>query len=144
MADRLAICQGFSKTPYVGCTEKRLLYLVGRKEAKGCLKEESPGEWAQFVDPHNERRYWWNSNTGDCTYACCPHLSPSWASVIFAVAANKLIGPNLSEIRLCVLFEGVGDTPAVPEVGQPSYYSGYPSEEEPSDHVLLYADLKIG
>ena len=69
------------------------------------------------------------------------HLSPSWASVIFAVAANKLIGPNLSEIRLCVLFEGVGDTPAVPEVGQPSYYSGYPSEEEPSDHVLLYADL---
>ena len=115
-----------------------------RKEAKGCFKEESPGEWAQFVDPHNERRYWWNSNTGDCTYACCPHLSPSWASVIFAVAANKLIGPNLSEIRLCVLFEGVGDTPAVPEVGQPSYYSGYPSEEEPSDHVLLYADLKIG
>eukprot|EP00931_Biecheleriopsis_adriatica_P087274 TRINITY_DN61771_c0_g1_i1.p1 TRINITY_DN61771_c0_g1~~TRINITY_DN61771_c0_g1_i1.p1 ORF type:complete len:465 (-),score=52.19 TRINITY_DN61771_c0_g1_i1:168-1562(-) len=39
---------------------------------------------------------------------------------------------------------GVGSTPAVPEEGQPSYLTGYPSQEEPSDHVLIYADLRIG
>ena len=43
-----------------------------------------------------------------------------------------------------IAVEGVGDTPAIPEKCQPSYYSGYPSQEEPSDHVLIYADLKIG
>lgn len=40
--------------------------------------------------------------------------------------------------------EAVGSTPSVPEEGQPSYYTGYPSKDEPSDHVLIQADLQIG